>query len=170
MDKFQVNPNNAVIRWMMQIIQHYNHNKYWKYRKIVVSTDIKYPKWIKIFMLYYIKRCDAYNNASMGTNLNYGAQFKSPPHLPHGLNGIIIHPEAVIGGNCTIYQQVTIAGKNGRSAEIGDNVSIGAGAKIIGNVSIGDNVRIGANAEGVNDVPSNCTGAGVPARFVSHNT
>ena len=57
MDKFQVNPNNAVIRWMMQIIQHYNHNKYWKYRKIVVSTDIKYPKWIKIFMLYYIKRC-----------------------------------------------------------------------------------------------------------------
>jgi hypothetical protein len=49
----------------------------------------------------------------MGTNLNYGAQFKSPPNLPLGLNGIIIHPEAVIGDNCTIYQQVTIAGKNG---------------------------------------------------------
>ena len=103
----------------------------------------------------YIKRCDAYNNASMGTNLNYGAQFKSPPHLPHGLNGIIIHPETVIGENCIIYQQVTIAGKYGRSAEIGDNVSIGAGAKIVGAVKIGSNVIIGANTVVTKDCPDN---------------
>ena len=118
-----------------------------------MSTDIKYPKWIKTFMLYYIKRCDAYNNATMVTNLNYGAQFKSPPHLPHGLNGIIIHPETVIGENCIIYQQVTIAGENGRSAVIGDNVSIGAGAKIIGAVKIGSNVIIGANTVITKDCP-----------------
>ncbi len=166
MNNIQVNPNNAVIRCMMQIIQHYNHNKYWKYRNIVVSTDIKYPKWIKMLMLFYIKRCDAYNNASMGTNLNYGAQFKSPPHLPHGLNGIIIHPETVVGENCTIYQQVTIAGKNGRSAEIGDNVSIGAGAKIIGGVKIGSNVIIGANTVVTKDCPDNSKVVGGGMRFI----
>lgn len=117
-------------------------------------------------MLYYIKRCDAYNNASVGTNLNYGAQFKSPPHLPHGLNGIIIHPEAVIGGNCTIYQQVTIAGKNGRSAEIGDTVSIGAGTKIIGGVKIGSNVIIGANTVVTKDCPDNSKVVGGGMRFI----
>lgn len=166
MDKFQVDPANPFIRWMMQIIQHYNHTKYWKYRKIVISTDVKCPKWMKILMLFYIKRCDAYNNASMGTNLNYGAKFKSPPHLPHGLNGIIVHPETVVGENCTIYQQVTIAGKDGRSSVIGDNVSIGAGAKIIGGVKIGSNVIIGANTVITKDCPDNSKVVGGGMRFI----
>ena len=85
--------------------------------------------------------------------------------LPH-LNGIIIHPTAQIGDNCTIYQQVTI-GVNDfdekiprKAAVIGNNCYIGAGAKIIGNIRIGDNVRIGANAVVVSDVPSNCTVVG----------
>lgn len=85
--------------------------------------------------------------------------------LPH-LNGIIIHPTAQIGDNCTIYQQVTI-GVNDfdeqiprKAAVIGNNCYIGAGAKIIGNIRIGDNVRIGANAVVISDVPSNCTVVG----------
>ena len=106
----------------------------------------------------------------MGTDLNSGAQFASRPILPHHLNGIIISHYAKIGKNCVIYQQVTIAEDgNQHAATIGDNVSIGAGAKILGNITIGDNVKIGANAVVTKDIPSNCVAVGVPARIISRD-
>lgn len=77
-----------------------------------------------------------------------------PPNLPHGPNGIIVGYDVKIGNNCTIFHQVTIASGN---VYIGDNVIIGAGAKILPNVKIGDNVKIGANAVVVEDVPDNST-------------
>lgn len=83
--------------------------------------------------------------------------------LPHGGNGIFISRGACIGENCTIFQQVTIGSntlkesKNKGVPVIGNNVYIGAGAKIIGNVIVGDNVRIGANAIVTLDIPSNAT-------------
>jgi serine acetyltransferase len=58
--------------------------------------------------LLYIKRQDAFNNASMGTHRNFGAKFVTPPSLPHGLNGIIVSHNAVLGKNVTIFHQVTI--------------------------------------------------------------
>jgi len=91
------------------------------------------------------------------------AEFKSNPALPHGLSGIFISSGAVIGSDCIIFQQVTIGSntfadsKSSGAPTIGDNVFIGAGAKVIGNVKIGNNVRIGANAIVVKDVPSNST-------------
>jgi len=144
---------------MMSITQHYNHKKYWKMRKIVVDSSNKTPIFIKVFYLYKIKKSDAYNNASMGTHLNYGARFLSPPSLPHHLNGIIVSHNAVIGNNCTIFHQVTIGSnfKNNDAPEIGNNVIIGAGAKLIGNIKIGNNVKIGANAVVTKDVPDNKT-------------
>ena len=94
----------------------------------------------------------------MGTDWNHGAIFETPPRLPHGLNGIIVSPEAIIGKNCTIFHQVTI-GNDYRDVKnvptIGNNVRIYPGAKIIGNITIGDNVEIGANAVVVQDVPDN---------------
>ena len=157
--------------FILGLIQHYNHNTYWKMRQEVVNPESKKCTLIRLWYLYRIKRSDAFNNASMGTNLNSGAQFASPPHLPHHLNGIIISHYAKIGKNCTIHQQVTIAqDENNRAATIGDNVLIGAGAKIIGDVTIGDNVKIGANAVVVKDIPSNCTAVGVPARIILHDT
>ena len=64
--------------------------------------------------LLYIKRCDAFNNATLGTHLGFGASFADIPHLPHGLYGIVVTHNAVIGKNVTIYHQVTIGqGKNG---------------------------------------------------------
>lgn len=161
-----VNPENRIVGWMMGIIQHYNPPKYWKYRSVVVDSKNKTPKWIKLLMLFYIKKCDAFNCASMGTNLHQGATFKTPPILPHGLNGIIIHYKASFGANCKIYQQVTIAGKNGQAAIVGDNVSIGSGAKIIGGVTIGDNVIIGANTVVTKNIPSNSTVVGAQMRFL----
>lgn len=114
---------------------------------------------------------DAYNNASMGTDLGSGAKFKSPPTLLHGLNGIIISHFAKIGHNNTIFQQVTITqGDNDTSAEIGDNCIIGAGAKIIGNVKIGNNVIIGANAVVTKDVPDNHIAVGIPAKNIPTET
>lgn len=61
-----------------------------------------------------------------------GAHFETPPNLYHYLNGIIISYYAKIGRNCTIMQQVTIAESNEKTATIGDNCFIGAGAKILG--------------------------------------
>lgn len=166
MAKLNVNPNNRFIRWIMGIVQHYNPNKYWSRREIVVNPNNKTPKLIKLIYLFYIKKCDAFNNASMGTDLNQGAIFKSRPICPHGLNGIIIHMKSVIGENATIYHQVTIASSKGGTPIIGDNVVIGTGAKIIGGVHIGNNVKIGANAVVVKDIPDNCTVVGVPGVIV----
>jgi serine O-acetyltransferase len=79
--------------------------------------------------------------------------------MPHP-NGIVIHPKAIIGVNCLIFHQVTLAG----IVKLGFHVDIGAGAKIIGPLSIGDNVRIGANAVVISDIPDNDTQVGIPAR------
>jgi serine O-acetyltransferase len=83
---------------------------------------------------------------------------------------IFIHGLSVIGENCTIIQGVTIGslglGKQG-APNIGDNVFIGAGAKVLGDIKIGNNVRIGANAVVIKDVEDNATVVGVPARVIS---
>ena len=107
-----------------------------------------------MYYLLYIKWIDAHHNASFGTNYNSGSQWISPPLLPHGPNGIIVGHDCVIGSNCKIFQQVTIAHGN---VKIGNNVMIGAGAKILPNVNIGDNVKIGANCVVVEDVPDGAT-------------
>lgn len=164
-----VNPENRIVSIMVHHIQHYNPERYWKWREIVVNPSSSVPKFIKLFMLFYIKRCDAFNNASMGTDLNQGAIFESRPTLPHGLNGIIIHMGAKFGKNCTIYQQVTVGGVRFQRPTFGDNVIIGAGAKILGGVKIGDNVKIGANTVVTKDVPSNTTVVGAPMRIITHD-
>lgn len=98
-----------------------------------------------------------------GSWIGYNCQLTDIPCFPHGIQGIFISGGAKIGRNCIIYQQVTIgsntlpdSARRG-SPTIGDNVLIGAGAKIIGNLTIGNNVRIGANVCVVNDVPDNST-------------
>jgi serine O-acetyltransferase len=85
--------------------------------------------------------------------------------LPHP-NGIVIHPDAVIGPNCLVYQQVTIGTVENRpgAPRIGAHVDIGAGAKILGPVVIGDHARIGANAVVLSDVPAYASAVGIPAK------
>ena len=93
------------------------------------------------------------------TTREIGCRFR----VPH-INGIIISCYSSIGDDCTIYQQVTIGEESiahkGKAPRIGNNVYIGAGAKIIGPIEIGDNVRIGANAVVTKDIPANCTVVG----------
>ncbi len=84
----------------------------------------------------------------------------------HRAVGVIIHSKAVIGKNCKIQTGVVIAGKNGCIPRIGDNVMIGAGACILGDVKVGNNVSIGANAVVLQDVPDNSIAVGIPARII----
>ncbi len=83
--------------------------------------------------------------------------------IPHP-NGIVIHPDAKIGPNCIIFQQVTIGtGPKPGLPTIEGHVDIGAGAKILGGIHIGAHVRIGANAVVINDISSGATAVGIPA-------
>jgi serine O-acetyltransferase len=86
--------------------------------------------------------------------------------VPHP-NGIVIHPDASIGPNCLIFQQVTIGIGNGGLPMIKGNVDIGAGAKLLGGITVGARARIGANAVVLRDVPEGATAIGVPARIIT---
>jgi serine O-acetyltransferase len=91
-----------------------------------------------------------------GADIPLNAKIGGGLLIPHP-NGIVIHPDAVVGPNCLIFQQVTI-GASGRGVpRIAGHVDIGAGAKIIGPVQIGEHARIGANALVVFDVPARTT-------------
>ena len=85
----------------------------------------------------------------------------------HHFGGIIFHPSVKIGDNCTLYQGVTIGdrGGSGNAAVIGNNVLIGAGAKIIGEITIGDNCVIGANAVVTKSMPAGTTAHCAPCLF-----
>ena len=134
----------------MSIIQGYNHEKYWHRRQVVVDPN-KGNFLIKLWYLFYIKRVDARHHCSFGTNINIGNMFATPPNFHHGPNGIIVAPDAQIGRNCRIYQQVTITGGG---IIIGDDCLLGAGSKILHGVTIGDRVKVGANCVVSQDVPN----------------
>ena len=91
--------------------------------------------------------------------------------IPHTV-GIVIGHQVVIGENFEVFQNVTIGSnrkeKNGRFMPIiGDNVSIGSGAVVVGSIRIGDNAVIGANSYVDKDIPENSFAAGCPAKIIS---
>ncbi|MBQ8860383.1 MAG: serine acetyltransferase [Ruminococcus sp.] len=151
------------------IVQRYNPKKYWKLRQRVVCQG-KYPRILKYIYLFYIKRCDAFNNASLGTHIGYGATFDAPPNFPHGLYGIIVSHNAHIGKNATIFHQVTIGEGVGGAPTIGDNCYIGPGAKITGKIHIGNNVKIGPNCVVFEDIPDNSTVVLSKPRIIQKNS
>ena len=86
--------------------------------------------------------------------------------IPHP-NGVVIHPEAEIGPNCLLFQQVTIGTSgSGGVPSLGGHVDVGAGAKLLGAIRIGDHAKTGANAVVLSDVPAGSTFAGIPARSI----
>jgi len=86
----------------------------------------------------------------------------------YGGIAVVIHKRTVIGENCVIGTCVTIGGRSKSEGVpmIGNDVYIATGAKVLGSIIVGDNVVIGANAVVIEDVPSNCIVAGVPARII----
>ena len=100
-----------------------------------------------------------------GADIPLNCRIEGGLMLPHP-NGIVIHPEASIGPNCMIFQQVTLAVGHGGAPVIKGNVDIGAGAKLLGGIVVGARARIGANAVVTHDVPEAATAIGVPARII----
>jgi serine O-acetyltransferase len=102
-----------------------------------------------------------------GIEIHPGARIGRGLFIDHGF-GVVIGETAVIGDNVTLFQGVTLGGtgkeRGKRHPTLGDNVVIGAGAKVLGNITIGDDSMIGANAVVIRDVPDHSTVVGVPGR------
>ena len=104
-----------------------------------------------------------------GIEIHPGAQIGKGLVIDHGM-GVVIGETAIIGDNCTLYQGVTLGGTGKdvgkRHPTLGNDVMVGAGAKILGPFKIGDNSKIAANAVVLDEIPENCTAVGIPAKIV----
>lgn len=104
-----------------------------------------------------------------GIEIHPGATIGHHVFIDHGM-GVVIGETAIVGDYSLIYQGVTLGGTGKESGKrhptLGENVVVGAGAKVLGNIQIGNNVRIGAGSVVLRDVPSDCTVVGIPGRIV----
>ncbi len=107
-----------------------------------------------------------------GIEIHPGAKIGKGLFIDHGM-GVVIGETSEIGDYCTIYQNVTLGGTGKdhgkRHPTLGDNVLVGAGAKVLGPFRVGDNSRIAAGAVVLTEVPDNATAVGVPAKIVRLN-
>ena len=104
-----------------------------------------------------------------GIEIHPGASIGHGVFIDHGM-GVVIGETAIVGDYTLIYQGVTLGGTGKqcgkRHPTLGENVVVGAGAKVLGNIQIGNNVRIGAGSVVLRDVPPDCTVVGVPGRII----
>ncbi len=116
-----------------------------------------FPRWISQMGRFFT-----------GIEIHPGAEIGEGFFIDHGM-GVVIGETTIIGNNVLLYQGVTLGGtgkeRGKRHPTIGDNVVIGAGAKILGDITVGDNSYIGSNAVVIKDVPQNSTVVGVPGRI-----
>ncbi|WP_013321789.1 serine O-acetyltransferase [Gloeothece verrucosa] len=143
--------------------------KWWSPGRQLLKSIRQYQKWKtkggvlgNLISKYYVLTHRFWSVVS-GADIPLNCQLGGGLLLLHP-QGIVIHPEAVIGVNCAIFQQVTIV----KSVKIGHGVLIGAGAKILSNATIGDYAKVGANAVVLNNsyIPPKATAVGIPARII----
>lgn len=140
-------------------------------RNFILSRKLylkKVPMFPRLLMLLnrIIFSCDIPYTADIDFTVKFG----------HNGLGTVIHPKAIIGKNTLVMQQAILGGNMGKNRiskeekitypVIGNNVLIGAGAKILGPVIVGDNVQIGAGSVVLNDIPKNGVAVGVPAKVI----
>lgn len=108
-----------------------------------------------------------------GIEIHPGATIGKNLFIDHGM-GVVIGETCIIGDNVTLFHGVTLGGtgkeKGKRHPTIGNNVFIGSGAKILGNITIGNNVKIGANSVILESIPDNVTVVGIPGKIIKHHT
>ena len=127
-----------------------------------------YKKDMKLIARYISQR----SRKKTGIEIHPGATIGKNLCIDHGM-GVVIGETTIIGDNCTLYQNVTLGGTGKdhgkRHPTLGNNVLIGAGAKVLGPFRVGDNSRVAAGAVVLDEVPDNATAVGVPARIVRIN-
>jgi serine O-acetyltransferase len=126
--------------------------------------------WLYVLGLPLIPRMISHLSRFLtGIEIHPGAQLGRGVVIDHGM-GVVIGETAILGDYCLIYQGVTLGGTGKETGKrhptLGDNVVVGAGAKVLGNLNIGHNVRIGAGSVVLREVPSDCTVVGIPGRIV----
>lgn len=142
--------------------------RWWDPSRQLLKSIREYQKWHKrggiigqIFCRWNVLQHRFWSVAA-GCDIPINCQLGGGLLLTHPI-GVVIHPDATIGPNCLILQQVTVVA----GGKIGGHVDIGAGAKIIRPVTIGNHAKIGANAVVLNDVPEGATAVGIPAKIIS---
>lgn len=143
-------PSKSLI-YSYRSYKHFRENKKFINLPLLLIAKIRYIFW----------------SAICGADINPGAIIGGGLILPHP-NGVVIHGKAIIGTNCMLMQQVTIGqlADDEKVPQIGNNVYIGAGARVLGGVRLGDGCSVGANAVVLIDVPESATAVGVPAKIV----
>lgn len=129
--------------------------------------------WLYNKKLYFLARWYSQRTArKTGIEIHPGAQIGKGFFIDHG-SGVIIGETTIIGDNVTLYQGVTLGGtgkdRGKRHPTLGNRVTVGAGAKVLGPFTVGDNAKIAAGAVVLKEVPANATAVGVPARVVKMN-
>ncbi|MBN9393166.1 MAG: serine acetyltransferase [Chloroflexi bacterium] len=100
-----------------------------------------------------------------GLDIPSSVQIGPGLYIPHPVGNVVMARR--IGANLSLIGSNTIGMRNTHAFPVlGDNVFMGAGARVLGDIVIGDNVNIGANAVVIQDLPSNCTAVGVPAKIL----
>lgn len=120
--------------------------------------------------LYFLSRLiSQINRFFTGIEIHPGATIGKRFFIDHGM-GVVIGETAEIGNDVTLYHGVTLGGtgkdKGKRHPTVGNNVTIGAGAKILGPITIGNDVKIGSNSVVLRDVPNGATAVGIPAKII----
>ncbi|NEP57675.1 MAG: serine O-acetyltransferase [Symploca sp. SIO2G7] len=130
----------------------------------------RFCHWLHILGIPFIPRfISQFSRFVTGIEIHPGATIGKGVFIDHGM-GVVIGETTIIGDYSLIYQGVTLGGTGKESGKrhptLGENVVVGAGAKVLGNIHIGNNVRIGAVSVVLRDVPSDCTVVGVPGRVI----
>jgi serine O-acetyltransferase len=126
--------------------------------------------WLWRHGMHFLARLNSqFARLFTGIEIHPGAELGQRLFIDHGI-GTVIGETAVVGNDVTLYQGVTLGGtgkeKGKRHPTLGNNISIGSGAKLLGNITIGDNCRVGAGSVVLRNVPANSTIVGVPGHIV----
>ena len=126
----------------------------------------------RIKLMFIARLISQFARFLTGIEIHPGAKIGKRLFIDHGM-GIVIGETAEIGDDCTIYHQVTLGGtgkeKLKRHPTLKNNVMVGSGSKVLGNIIIGENVKIGANSVVLHNVEENSTVVGVPGKELKKN-
>lgn len=153
-------------------------------RYLITNASFKITFWLRVgnyltrkkfvgakVLLALVLLIHKHNQYKTGIQISIGTDVGEGLVFAH-YSCIVVHKNAVIGNDCTIYQGCTIGGARGAGGgtpKIGDRVVLTAHAQVIGNVHIGDDVVIGANAVVVTDIPDGTIAVGIPAKVINLN-